>query len=262
MKRLFFKLTCTVAAVILAASLTACSGDSSSNKEPVTTAAQTQATEPLSSTAKDLKKETDLTKLYAPDTKKDQFAGYWKITEGNGSQLKSFTLCFDGNGRSFMLIGTMGYRGGYEIKDKNGKSVFSSQMTFGLDGDFTYEFNKERTSVVLTSTADNSKTTMVRVENYNSIPEAEKNPVIDEMLLGAWKDDTGAYLYFDKNGIMYANQVGVNFSFYNYSAKDGIITQTYTMKEKTTEEATYSFDGEKLLYNNYEYQRISADELV
>ena len=34
------------------------------------------------------------------------------------------------------------------------------------------------------------------------------------------------------------------------------------MKEKTTEEATYSFDGEKLLYNNYEYQRISADELV
>lgn len=161
-----------------------------------------------------------------------------------------------------MLIGTMGYRGGYEIKDKNGKSVFSSQMTFGLDGDFTYEFNKERTSVVLTSTADNSKTTMVRVENYNSIPEAEKNPVIDEKLLGAWKDDTGAYLYFDKNGIMYANQVGVNFSFYNYSAKDGKITQTYTMKEKTTEEATYSFDGEKLLYNNYEYQRISADELV
>lgn len=78
MKRLFFKLTCTVAAVILAASLTACSGDSSSNKEPVTTAAQTQATEPLSSTAKDLKKETDLTKLYAPDTKKDQFRGTGK----------------------------------------------------------------------------------------------------------------------------------------------------------------------------------------
>ena len=100
------------------------------------------------------------------------------------------------------------------------------------------------------------------MENYNSIPEAEKNPVIDEKLLGAWKDDTGAYLYFDKNGIMYANQVGVNFSFYTYSAKDGKITQTYTMKEKTTEEATYSFDGETLLYNNYEYQRISADELV
>ena len=74
MNRLFFKLTCTVAAVILAASLTACSGDSSNNKEPETTAAQTQATEPLTTTAKDLKKETDLTKLHKPDEQKDQFA--------------------------------------------------------------------------------------------------------------------------------------------------------------------------------------------
>lgn len=262
MKRLFLKLTCTVTAIIIAASLTACSGDSSSNKEPVTTAAQTMATEPQTTSVKDLKKETDLTKLYKPDTKKDRFAGYWKITEGTGSQLKSFIFCFDGSGRSFMLIGTMGYRGGYEIKEKDGKSIFSSQMTFGLDGDFTYEFSKDDSSVVLTNTADSSKSTMVRTESYNSIPKAEKNPVIDEKLLGAWKDDTGAYLYFDKNGIMYANQVGVNFSFYTYSAKDGKITQTYTMKEKTTEEATYSFDGEKLLYNNYEYQRISADELV
>ena len=262
MKRLFLKLTCTVTAIIIAASLTACSGDSSSNKEPVTTAAQTMATEPQTTSVKDLKKETDLTKLYKPDTKKDRFAGYWKITEGTGSQLKSFIFCFDGSGRSFMLIGTMGYRGGYEIKEKDGKSIFSSQMTFGLDGDFTYEFSKDDSSVVLTNTADSSKSTMVRTESYNSIPKAEKNPVIDEKLLGAWKDDTGAYLYFGKDGIMYSAQKNINFTFYTYSAADGKIKAVSAMTEPIEDEFTYKLDDNTLVFNRYNYKKISADELV
>ena len=267
MKRLFIKITCAALAVLSAVSLTACSGDSSSKKESSTASAQTQTTVsqttvPQTTSAKDLKKETDLKKLHVPDTTKDQFAGYWKITEGSGSQLKSFTFCFYGNQKSYMLIGTMGYFGTYKLEEKDGKPIFSSKLPFGLDGDYTYEFNKERTSVVLTNISDKSKSTMERQENFNSIPKPDENPTVDEAIIGAWKDDTGAYLYFGSDGIMYTNQVGVNFSFYNYSAKDGKITQTYTMKEKTTEEATYSFDGEKFLYNNYEYQRISADELV
>ena len=262
MKRLFFKLTCAALALIAAASLTACSGDSSSKKEPETTAAQTQATEPQTTSVKDLKMETDLSKLHVPDTKKDQFAGYWKITDGTGSQLQSFIFCFDGNQKSFMIIGTMGYCGTYEITEKDGKSIFSSKMTFGLDGDFTYEFNKERTSVVLTNTSDKTTSTMQKLESFSYIPEAVDNPTVDKAILGAWKDDTGAYLYFGKDGVMYSNQLGVNFSFYNYSAQDGKITQTYTMKEETTETATYKLNDDKLVYNNFEYQRISADELV
>ena len=103
---------------------------------------------------------------------------------------------------------------------------------------------------------------MQKLFSFTFIPRAEPDSEIDPALLGAWKDDTGAYLYFGKDGVMYSNQLGVNFSFYTYSAQDGKITQTYTMKEETTETATYKLNDDKLVYNNFEYQRISADELV
>ena len=259
MKRILLQTACVILSLITLFSLAACGSDSSKSSEPETTAAP-QTTEPGTTAAPELVKETDLTKLHQPANNKDLFAGFWKITEGTGSQLSSFVYSFDGNGKAFMLIGTMGYFGTYTVEQKDGKDVFACLMMFGKDY-LTYEFSKDKNTVTLTSTTDNSATTMERTEAYNSIPDAPDAPVIDNELLGAWKDETGAYLYFDKSGIMYTNQLGVNFSFYTYSAENGKITQTYTMKDETTETAAYKIENDVLNYNGYEYERCSADEL-
>ena len=256
------KKTILLAALCTAFVFAACGGGESKPKESVAETVIADApTDPQTTTAADLKTEADLSKLHTPDTTNDRFAGYWKITEGSGAQLKKFTYEFDGNGRAYVLVGTMGYVGTYEVKQDSGKDVFVSQMIFGDDG-YTYEFSKDGKSVVLTSVTDKSTSTMERVEKFSSIPKAEEDFSIDEKLLGAWADDTGEYFYFGKDGVMYNTQRGVSFTFYNYSAKDGKITETYTMTEPATETVSYKFDGDKLIYSGNEYKKISADKLV
>lgn len=259
MKRILLQTACVILSLLTLFSLAACGSGSSKSSESETTAAP-QTTEPGTTAAPELVKETDLSKLHQPADSKDLFAGFWKITEGTGSQLSSFVYSFDGNGKAFMLIGTMGYFGTYTLEQKDGKDVFTCLMMFGKDY-LTYKFSKDKNTVTLTSTTDSSTTTMERTEAYNSVPDAPESPVIDNELLGAWKDETGAYLYFDKSGIMYTNQLGVNFSFYTYSAENGKITQTFTMKEETTETATYKIENSVLNYNGYDYVKCSADEL-
>lgn len=262
-KNLFVKSACAALALCAAISFSAC-GESGKNSESSSTAAETTAeasAAPQTTAAEEIKKEADLTALHSVNKDGDAFAGYWKITEGTGSKLENFVYEFDGNGKAYMMIGTMGYIGTYGLKTTDGKKTFTTQLMFGLNGSYTYKFSDDNNSVVLTNTKDKSTSTLEHIENYNPVPEAVEAPETDKALLGAWKDDTGAYLYFGADGVMYYAQADVSFSFYTYSAKDGKIDQTYKMKEDTEETASYSISGDTLTYNNYEYQRISADKL-
>ena len=269
MKKIIIPVLCAALALGSAA-LSACSGNSSSKKENSAdnSSAVEATTEPITAapatdaTSGNIIKETDLTKFFAVDPSGDSFAGKWKITDGEGSQLQSFVYEFDGAGNAYLMVGTMGYIGTYALQTNEGKDVFFTQLMFGLNGYYTYKFADDKTSVVLTNIKDNTTSTLTRVDSYTPVPDSDDSPVIDEALLGAWKDDTGEILYFDKSGIFLDEQLNVTFTFYNYSTEDGKITQTYSMTEEITETATYKIEGDTLTYNDYEYQRISADELT
>lgn len=268
MKTLWIKSLCAALAVCAALLTTACgsSGAQSSTQGSTapagTAAAPTRATLPPNTTMAPLSTETDLTKLHQPQKQDDPFAGYWQITEGTGAELSSFVFSFDGSNNAYLLIGTMGYCGVYEVKQKDNQEVFTTQLQFGLNGDYTFAFAEDKRSVVLTSLSNKTTTTMQKLDSFSSIPNPPESPAIDPALLGAWKDDTGEILYFDKNGIFYDTQTFVTFTFYTYSAADGSIQMQYTMKDLTDETATYKVEGDTLTYNDYAYKRIPAEEVV
>ena len=269
MKKLITKIICAALALIYVFSLAACGENSSSTAQSSAAGSSGESGSTgstgntgSSSAASSSVSTNKLSQLHQLKTPGDAFTGYWKITEGTGSNLKSFVFCFDGAKTAYLMVGTMGYIGSYELSVKNGENVFSTQLVFGLDGDYTYSFFKNDQTVELTNTADNSTTTMERIDSFTSIPEAPENPQIDKELLGAWLDDTGAYLYFGDDGVMYSAQKNINYTFYTYSAADGKISALSKMTDVIEDEFTYEVKGGTLVFNRYEYKKISDDELV
>lgn len=276
MKKFFTRIICTVLAVCSAMAMAAC-GNQSKEESSFSTAETTAATEaavtaestvaaeadePTTVDLANIKYEADLTKLHTLTKPGDLFTGYWHITDGAGAQMEHFVFGFDGNKNAYLMMGTMGFIGVYGIHVTDGRDTFSTKLMYGLNGDYTYEFSKDKKSAVLTNIASNQTTTIEKLDSFTCIPKPMENFEIDEKLLGAWADDKGEYLYFGRDGIMYTCQKNIAFTFFSYTAADGKIHAIYSMNEDTEENDTYSFKGDKLVFNNYEYDRISAENLL
>lgn len=207
--------------------------------------------------------ETDIKALhyYDPDST-DPFSGAWQITDGVGSDLESFVFLFDGYEAASLVVGSTGYVGTYSVDETEDGETFTTQLLFGLDGTYTYEFSDENTNVVLTNTADNSTTTMQKVASFDCIPIPDTEPKIDEALLGAWESDNNETLYFDKSGIMYQNYIDFMYYYYKYSAEDSVVTATYYDPDEYTTDYDYSIDGDTLDFGGTLYTRIPASEIV
>ena len=175
------------------------------------------------------KRDVNLSELHAINYDGNDFAGAWHITEREeGDTYNSFTYVFDGDSSAYLMMGSMGYISNYELNPDINQ--IATQMMFGING------------------------------KYIPLPEADAK--IDNSIVGAWKDDSGGFLYFDDQGIMYETQKGLSFTFYNYSAEDGKVSTKCFMPDETNGSAEYSVDGDKLTYNNYQYERIDSSELV
>lgn len=267
MKRFSIRLLCAALAVLSAFGMTACNDKEES--KPKASAAETTAsatevpTAAATTSAPDLPytDTLDMRKIFAVKNENEPFAGTWQITDGVGSELEHFAYCFDGDGNAYLMVGTMGFIGTY-TDQYEGKDVFLCQLMYGINGTYTYQFADDNSSVVLTDTENNKTTTLTKTESFNPIPAAKEGFETDAALLGAWADGNGGYLYFDKNGVLLDCQKGFSFTFYAYSAKDGSLEQTYAMTDETTETATYKVEGDTLTYNNYEYKKVSANELL
>ncbi len=266
MKKNIFKVSLIIAAAVLLFSFEGCDSEKPSSDSSSQTAAQTETSANQASSSVS-EKETDIKALHYFDPQSsDPFSGAWRITEGEGSKLEDFVFLFDGHGEASIVIDTMGYCGKYSLDnstDKNGNkiSTFTTQLMFGLNGTYTYEFSNENSMAVLTNTENQTTSTLERLASFDFIPIPDPEPEIDESILGAWYSDDGEYFYFDKNGIMYQNQYGTMFTYFKYSAKDNVITATYTMQKEITDTYNYSVDGDTLKLNDYEYKRIPASEL-
>lgn len=190
----------------------------------------------------------------------DAFAGAWQITEGTGSQYESFVYMFDGNNVATVFIGTTGSVYEYALKTEDGKEVMTTQMMFGLNGTFTYEFEGDEVTLTDIDTSDVIK--MKKLASFDYIPMPKENPQLDEKLLGAWMDDSGEYYYFDENGIMYNNMYGGTFTYGTYETENGKINSTYTMIDEETDSYEYKFEGDTLYINDYAFEKIGFDELI
>lgn len=205
--------------------------------------------------------EFDLKSLHAIHDNGNDFAGAWHITERDaGDTYSSFTYVFDGNTSSYLITGSMGYISKYEINPDI--KQMASQMMFGINGKYTYAFSDDKNTVTLTDTGTKKNTTLEKYASFSCIPTPEADPEIDSELVGAWKNENGTYLYFDNRGIMYETIQGLSFTFYNYSAENGKVHLHYFNPDETTEEASYSTDGNTLTYNGSTYEHIDASELV
>lgn len=262
MKNICAKIVSLLLIAVTASAFSGCGDNSSSSSENQNTTAETTVVETTQASTSNGNSENTNTNLpfpkYAEDG--DDFTGAWKITEGEGSQYSSFIFSFNGEGRAAMVIDNAGYFGKYEIEVKNGKNTFTTQMIFGLNGEYTYKLSDDKKTITLTKNEDNSTTTMQKLESFNCVPNVE-NTVIDEELLGAWKSEDEEIFYFDESGIMYHNQYNTMFNYAAYSAEDSKITATYSMGGEMTDEYEYSLEGNTLRLNGYEYERISLSEV-
>ena len=259
MKRSMRILTLSLASVAVI-SLAACSNGESSS-EVQTTAAVTEATLDEAQSYVKTERGVNLSELHAINYDGNEFAGAWHITERDeGETYPSFTYVFDGGTACYLMMGSMGYISNYQLNPDINQ--IATQMMFGINGKYTYEFSDDGNTLILTDADTKKQTKLEKYMSFSCIPLPEADAKIDSSLVGAWKDDSGGYLYFDDQGIMYETQKGLSFTFYNYSAENGKVSTKCFMPDETKASAEYSVDGDKLTYNGYGYERIEASELV
>lgn len=256
MKNFIIKICAFAITAVSVFSFTAC--DSESGTIEPTASAQTQPT-----TAPQ-QAEFDIGKLHTFDpNSKDSFSGVWHITEGDGTKYADFSYMFDGDKTAFLMMGNTAFMQPYEVTtDDDGNCVLTAQLMFGINGTYIAEFNKTKDTATLTDTESQKVTKIEKLDDYSILPEPDKNPVIDESILGAWTSNDGEYYYFDKSGIMYNNLYNNVYTYSAYSAKDGTITSTYsTGTDVETTEYTYSVKDDNMILNDYEYKKIPTSQL-
>lgn len=242
-------------------SFASCSNDKNSSSGTENTSAVTETSADKETAAASSNREVNLSELHSVNYDGDDFAGAWHITEREGGETyQSFTYVFDGSGTSYLIMGSTGYISTYKINpDLN---QMATQMVFGLNGKYVYEFSDDKNTVTLTDSETKSVIKLEKYMSFSFIPLPEPDSKIDSGLVGAWKDDSGGFLYFDDQGIMYETQKGVSFTYYSYSAEDGKINTKCYMPDETKATVEYSLDGDTLTYNSYKYEKIPASELV
>jgi hypothetical protein len=252
MKNLFCKATSIILlSAIAVISFAGCGKEESSSSSEITesTVSETNANDTL-------KIETDIAALHSYDDENgNAFAGAWRIDSGVGEDLNSFMYLFDGDGKADLIIDNVGYCGEYALTS----SSFVCQLMVGINGTYTYKIGDNQ--IILTNIETSEQTTLVKIDDFNMLPNPIENPIIDEELLGAWKSEDGEFYYFDKQGIMYHNQFGTIYNYGTYSAKDGVLNSTYKMYDDVDEDSEYSIEGDTLKIGEYEYTKISASLL-
>lgn len=139
MKKIFTKsiittLVCSMLVVTAAGCSNGTNAESSSS-----TPTETQATQAQTTTPEGVNFSLDA--LHAPlENPADPFAGYWRIAEGAGSKLESFTFLFNGKGGASIIVGNMGYCGKYSVgtDESTGEETFKCQLMFGINGEYSY----------------------------------------------------------------------------------------------------------------------------
>lgn len=204
-----------------------------------------------------------LENIHAPkENSADPFVGYWKISEGAGSNLENFIFLFNGKGNASLIIGNMGYCSTYSVgtDEQTGEETFKCQLMFGINGDYSYVVADDGKKITITNNGEDS--VLERIDNPSFVPSTPENPQIDKKLVGAWDSGTGLYYYFGEDGRMYCNSYGTTFTYYTYNSKLNKVTAVYDMDGEQTDTYDYSFDGNDLVFDGMKYTQITPEKMM
>ena len=261
MKKIFTKsiittLVCSMLVVTAAGCSNGTNAESSSSTPTETQATQAQTTAPEGV-------NFSLDALHAPlENPADPFAGYWRIAEGAGSKLESFTFLFNGKGGASIIVGNMGYCGKYSVgtDESTGEETFKCQLMFGINGEYSYTVAEDGKKITITNNGEDS--VLEKVDNPTFVPSAPENPQIDEKLVGAWDSGTGLYYYFGEDGRMYCNSYGTTFTYFTYNTKLNKVTAVYDMDGEQTDTYDYTSDGNDLVFDGMKYTQITPEKML
>ena len=194
----------------------------------------------------------------APEKEENLFIGSWQLVEESGENHTLFTYIFETDTQAYMAMDNVAYGAEY-ILDENlsGQKTMAIQLYYNLNGTYLYEFSDDGKKVTLTEDGKENPIVMnmVKVEDYNFMPDAPEKPEIDKKLVGTWKDkdNTGITYDFAENGTVIYNNYDVVITYAQYSAKDGKINLTYKMGDEVNDSYSYSFDGDVLIIDNVKF---------
>lgn len=135
--------------------------------------------------------------------------------------------------------------------DEEAKTLKTSFLV-GLQGTYNYVLSEDENTLTLSAENSTTETVLNRQQAYDFIPEAPKNAVVDEDILGWWKGDTGLIYYFGSDGIMYSNII-TSETCYTYEAQNGQINAVYDCGGETNYDVEYEYKDGTLTIDGNEY---------
>ena len=240
MKKILCILLITILTVLTVV-LSGCNEEKKDNPETkaTETTSQTEETKP-----KKAKKNYDIQGYLDSFVKGDSdFYGTWQP-----ETFSYMNVMFRNDNLAEMITGSEGYFSEYGIDEKN-KTVKLQLMPNVIDGEYNYEFSDDKQKLTLTS--DSTEYVFVKQNDFTMVPEPPEKPMIDSDILGWWENKDGLFYCFQKDGLMYENNISME-TVYTYTHQDNKIVATYSIGSDMTDEFIYSFkngeltlDGEK-----------------
>lgn len=186
------------------------------------------------------------------------FIGTWQLVDENGNNHTLFSYVFENEKQVYMAMDNVAYGAEYTLSfNASGKPTIATQLYYNLNGTYVYEFSDNGNKVTLTEdgNANGNVITMVKIDDYNFMPDAPENPEIDQNIVGVWKDKNGTgitYEIFD-NGTLIYNNYEVMITYAQYSAKDGTLNISYKMGTEVTDNYNYSISNDVLTIDGIEF---------
>ncbi len=178
---------------------------------------------------------------------KNKVYGVWKIKD---TELLNYI--FRNDGYAQLALGTEADF--TKLALDGDKQTLEAQFIRGMNGKYTYKLSEDNNTLYLSS--DNDKYTLERQTDFSLVPEAPKNPKIDNSILGWWKSETSHIFFFGSDGVMYSNDITME-TCYTYNAEKGKIKAVYDYAGKTDLDFTYKLKNNSLVVDGEEYRRFN-----
>ncbi len=164
---------------------------------------------------------------------------------------------FDEKGDAYAKWGTSTVYGYYDYyEDEN---LYDIDIPNFLYNEYEAHFGGD----VMTLKSDESSYTFEKAHMPEVIIKAPDNLSIDEKIIGNWQspDNFECYLFNSDGTAVITDMYNYATIDCKYSCNNGVATMYYMASDKKdgSKEVTYNFEGDKLILNNYTYEKVATE---
>lgn len=182
------------------------------------------------------------------------------VIEGSDDSVQTYFILED-NGVLTQRSGSIELEGTYEITNEDNVS----KITFEIPANYvnvTYNYKLEGNKLtgmkMLMSDESGNSLVFVPATYVETKVEPIEKAQLDSKLIGKWQYSMGydlTYTFNEDNTLVMSGN-GMNIYGY-YSAENNTVKIKYQATDVTESSASYSFDGEKLILNDVEFNKVS-----